>query len=113
LKLHDYECPTCGWSGERYVDAAQRDEQFCVRLVVTLPDDYQPSEIMGRGQPIAEAKLLPCGAKLERVEISAQSSVRLDTVGSYQMQAVLGTGEHVAGQFGRASTTKRKKRTKL
>jgi hypothetical protein len=74
MPQHEYTCDTCSWEGTKIVSHAVRDEQTC-----------------------AEAD---CTGKLIRAEISLPQVGRSDD--RYQMQAILGDGSKVKGNFGKS-----------
>lgn len=55
---YEYECPACGWRGERICKIAERDDQRCEEAATA-----------------ADAPQRQCDAKLKREEISLNSKM--------------------------------------
>jgi len=53
--LYEYQCPSCGWKGERVTRIADRDNQTCDEPVLRGPESVTHHE---------------CGEKLVREEFS-------------------------------------------
>ncbi len=105
MPLHEYECPQCGWTGDRVVKYEERDQQHCTAKLydakaginLDLDEELQSAvwnAVSEEGGPLD----VICDAPLAREEMSMTGPFRIDS--RFQMQAITASGKKVAGNFG-------------
>jgi len=114
MPRYEFECPRCGHRSAAILRIEERDLlRKCEKKVAVDgggkpillldrdPNDYGASRLLRIDDIVVQ--IVWCEAPLVRDEIA---QVTMDTKGSYQCGAILGTGEVVAGHFGKSAPRK-------